>query len=54
MVRAVSAPQTSRSVRVRTLSHHRRTAMRHLSAVRDIIVPIAGILFFVLLLTLAA
>jgi hypothetical protein len=30
------------------------TAMRHLSAARDILVPLAGIAFFVLLFTLVA
>jgi hypothetical protein len=30
----------------------RRTAMRHLSAVRDILIPLAGIAFFVMLFVL--
>jgi hypothetical protein len=32
----------------------RRTAMRHFSAARDILVPLAGIAFFVMLFTLVA
>ena len=38
--------------------HHptppRRLVMRHLSAARDILVPLAGIAFFVMLATLVA
>jgi hypothetical protein len=44
-----ATPRVSRSN-----PHPRRTAMRHLSAARDVLVPIAGIAFFAMLFTLVA